>query len=153
MKFILTASLVSAVLAVPQTPAPVAINCENPPAKGYSSPTDGGIFGMSGAAGAPKGAPPKGVPAGVPPGLVCKPANGSSFPAGPEYPIVGIKRINREGTGPYKSHPAGRVDPGLPGHTLYAPIKPPPADVKMPLIVFGEGGCTGTGFFLLNFLF
>lgn len=91
----------------------------------------------------PKGGPPKGEPAWVPKGLVCKPADGSSFPAGPDYPKVGVKRINREGTGPYKSHPAGRVDPGLPGHTLYAPIKPPPADVSMPLIVFGEGGCTG----------
>jgi hypothetical protein len=51
------------------------------------------------------------------------------------------------GSGPYKAHYV--VVPGLSDHTLYAPKSPPPANVKMPVIVWGNGGCSnsGTGFY------
>lgn len=53
------------------------------------------------------------------------------------------------GTGPY---PAGyRTDPTLPGHTIYAP-KTPPSGIKIPVIVWGNGGCLDSGTFFQNFL-
>jgi dienelactone hydrolase len=51
--------------------------------------------------------------------------------------------LKHPGTGPY---PAGYLtDPSLPEHTIYAPLKPPPSNVKMPVVVFGEGGCLNGG--------
>jgi dienelactone hydrolase len=52
------------------------------------------------------------------------------------------------GTGPY---PAGYVaDPSLPGKTIFAPKTLP--KVKMPVIVWGEGGCLKTGTMYAPFL-
>jgi len=133
--------LTSTALAVSQAPA--APSCDNPPLKGYNSPTDSGIFNVNlGALGI--GTPrPKGV-TGLPPKrweFLCTVVNGSAFPNGPDYPKPGIRHLTREGTGPYKSHPAGRADPSLTNHTIFAPITPPPPNVKLPVIVFGEGSC------------
>jgi hypothetical protein len=142
MKSFTTLSLVSAAWAL-------APSCDKPPVKGYEGPKDGGVFSIS--MGSLLGGLGKGTGA-ADPGLrqapkkwdfLCKSINGSTFPVGPEYPKTGIKRTQRPGTGPYKSHPAGRTDSELPDHTIYAPITPPPASAKMPVIVFGEGGCTG----------
>lgn len=36
------------------------------------------------------------------------------------------------------------TDPGLTRHTVYAPNSPPP-NLKLPVIVWGEGGCTASG--------
>jgi hypothetical protein len=153
MKSLAALSLVSAALAIPE---PFVVpSCDNPPAKGYDGPKDGGLFSISfGGAAGPGGLSTAGKGTGAAdPGLrqapkkwefLCKSIQGSTFPVGPEYPKTGVKRTERPGTGPYKSHPAGRTDPSLPDHTIYAPIAPPPADVKLPVIVFGEGGCTGT---------
>src|ERR1700712_492249 len=54
------------------------------------------------------------------------------------------------GSGPFKA--AAFTDPTLPKHTIYAPQTPPPADVKLPVIVWGNGLCAATGTFFYNFL-
>lgn len=54
------------------------------------------------------------------------------------------------GSGPYKATIFN--DPTLPKHTIYAPQKPPPADVKLPVIVWGNGLCSAVGTFFQNFL-
>jgi hypothetical protein len=54
------------------------------------------------------------------------------------------------GSGPFKA--ASFTDPTLPKHTIYAPQTPPPADVKLPVIVWGNGLCAATGTFFYNFL-
>jgi hypothetical protein len=54
------------------------------------------------------------------------------------------------GSGPYKA--TIFTDPGLPKHTIYAPKTPPPANVKMPVIVWGNGLCSAVGTFFQNFL-
>jgi dienelactone hydrolase len=162
MKSFIAAALVSSVLAQ----APPTSLCDSPPAKGHGG-LSGGIFGINLGGGLPKGGFPKnGLAKGGSPKSVgadmaiapkawdflCKRVNGSTFPTGPEYPAVGIKRVNREGTGPYKSAVFGRTDPTLPGHTIYAPLVPPLANVKLPVIAFGEGGCTGVGTMFPDFL-
>ncbi|KAK7928944.1 hypothetical protein PG985_005942 [Apiospora marii] len=51
-------------------------------------------------------------------------------------------RDSSAGTGPY---PAGWFfEPALANFTVYMPTEPP-ADVKLPVLVFGEGGCTNNG--------
>jgi hypothetical protein len=57
---------------------------------------------------------------------------------------------NTGGSGPYKA--TIFTDPTLPRHTIYAPKTPPPADVKMPVIVWGNGLCAAMGTFFYNFL-
>jgi hypothetical protein len=42
------------------------------------------------------------------------------------------------GSGPYKA--GYTTDPSLPKHTIFAPKVAPPAGVKMPVIVWGNGG-------------
>jgi hypothetical protein len=89
----------------------------------------GGIFGLG------KGALPK---------LNEINSKGAGIAAtGPEAPRPG-RAMTNGGSGPYK---AGYVtDPSLPSHTIYAPKTPP--TVKMPVIVWGNGGCIpgGTAF-------
>jgi dienelactone hydrolase len=142
-------------IALAQVPALNA--CSSPPAKGYNEQGQSVFSNI----GAPKGPGAQAAPKGDLPGLnnapkkwdfLCKKVNGSTFPTGPEYPKTGILRLNRGGSGPYKSAPFGRTDPTLPKHTIYAPLTPPPADVKMPVIVFGEGGCIGIGTMFPDFL-
>jgi hypothetical protein len=60
------------------------------------------------------------------------------------------KADNSGGSGPYKANYA--VAPGLSDHTLYAPKTPPPADVKMPVIVWGNGACSNSGSGFYKFL-
>jgi hypothetical protein len=54
------------------------------------------------------------------------------------------------GTGPYPAQYFN--DSSLPEKTIYAPKLPPPANVKMPVIAWGEGGCFKTGTFYAPFL-
>jgi hypothetical protein len=54
------------------------------------------------------------------------------------------------GTGPYPAQ--WSTDPTLPQKTIYAPKIPPPANIKLPVIVWGEGGCYQTGIFYAPFL-
>ncbi|KAK0717650.1 hypothetical protein B0T26DRAFT_740940 [Lasiosphaeria miniovina] len=43
------------------------------------------------------------------------------------------------GTGPYPAQ--AFTDPSLPNHTVFAPKTPPPADVSLPAVAWGNGGC------------
>lgn len=46
------------------------------------------------------------------------------------------------GSGPYRAN--WTTDAALPSHTIYAPLQPP-ADVKLPVLVFGNGLCLAYG--------
>jgi len=70
------------------------------------------------------------------------------FPSGPEFPKPG-PRLTNGGSGPYKA--GWLADPTLPKHTIYAP-KIPPAGIKMPVIVWGNGGCMAAGTMFSDFL-
>ncbi|KAF2423491.1 hypothetical protein EJ08DRAFT_701142 [Tothia fuscella] len=100
------------------------------PAKGENGEI-GGIFGMG-----QMRAPPK---LGGP-GLTAQ---------GPEFPKPGPRTTNG-GSGPYKA--AFSLDPSLLNHTIYAPKAAPPASVKLPVLVFGNGGCMNTGTMFEDFL-
>lgn len=51
--------------------------------------------------------------------------------------------VSAQGTGPYR--PANySADAGLPRHTIYKPLDTP-ANVKLPVLIWGEGGCIGIG--------
>lgn len=45
-------------------------------------------------------------------------------------------------SGPYKS--GYYEDSSLPGHTIFAPVDPP-ADLKLPILIWSNGGCSGNG--------
>jgi hypothetical protein len=59
-------------------------------------------------------------------------------------------RDDSGGSGPYKANYT--EDATLPGHTIYAPMVPPPASEKMPVIVWGNGACMAVGTMFYNFL-
>jgi hypothetical protein len=101
------------------------------PAKGDNGEV-GGIFGLG------KGGIPK---------LNTSPTGPSVAAKGSEAPKPG-PRLTNGGSGPYK---AGYVsDTTLPKHTIYAPKTPP--SVKMPVIVWGNGGCFSSGTMFEDFL-
>jgi dienelactone hydrolase len=54
------------------------------------------------------------------------------------------------GTGPYPSQ-MWPIDPNFKGHTVYAP-KTPPKGVKLPALIWGNGGCSNGGTGFQNFL-
>jgi hypothetical protein len=67
------------------------------------------------------------------------------IPTGPEYPTgkLSLADYYYGGSGPY---PAKLLtEPTLPKHTIYAPKNPPPENVKMPVLIWGNGGCTSSG--------
>ncbi|KAE9994573.1 hypothetical protein EG327_008086 [Venturia inaequalis] len=112
-------------LALAQAPSPPQAF----PAKGDNGEM-GGIFGMGQAM----------VAAGLPKG---------GFPNGPEFPKPG-PRFTNGGSGPYKAWYT--TDPGLPQHTIFAPKAAPPTGVKVPVIVWGNGGCMASGTMFSDFL-
>jgi hypothetical protein len=57
---------------------------------------------------------------------------------------------NLPGTGPYPAQ-VWPADPSLPVHTIYAP-KNAPKDVKLPVLVWANGGCANSGLGFQNFL-
>lgn len=61
---------------------------------------------------------------------------GLSMGSGSEEPKVSGSS-SETGSGKYPS--AMKVDPALPGHTIYAPATPP--DVEMPFLTWGNGAC------------
>jgi len=70
--------------------------------------------------------------------------------AGSEAPKTKLtdEEWKNPGTGPY---PAKWIThESLPNKTIYAPIDPP--KIKLPLVVWGEGGCFQTGIFYAPFL-
>ncbi|KAI1343447.1 hypothetical protein F5Y15DRAFT_427834 [Xylariaceae sp. FL0016] len=54
------------------------------------------------------------------------------------------------GSGPYPAH--ATTDAGLPNHTIYAPKTPPPANLSLPFISWGNGGCATSSASYRNFL-
>jgi hypothetical protein len=63
------------------------------------------------------------------------------------FPKPPIQTDTTGGTGPYKANMF--TDPGLPGFTLYAPSEPP-ANQKLPVLIFGNGGCLALGQMFAN---
>jgi hypothetical protein len=63
--------------------------------------------------------------------------------------VIGMTDDTTGGSGPYKSS-FGTV-PGLAKHTMYMP-KNAPANVKLPVIVWGNGACSGNGAWFSKFL-
>jgi hypothetical protein len=53
--------------------------------------------------------------------------------------VTGTAKAGKGGSGPYPA--ISKVDPKLPGHTIFAPATPPPADVSMPFLTWGNGAC------------
>lgn len=130
--------LPATVFAIPQLPKGTPKGSAGPkgtkgplPAKGDNGET-GGIFGMGGIS-------------------LSSMANtgGSLLASGSESP-KGMVTDNSGGSGRYNAHYV--TDATLPQHTIYAPKEPPPADAKMPVIVWGNGGCMNNGASFSNFL-
>ena len=67
------------------------------------------------------------------------------IPTGPEYPKgkMSLADYYNPGSGPYPAKLS--TEASLPKHVIYAPIKPPPAGLKMPVLIWGNGGCTSSG--------
>jgi dienelactone hydrolase len=108
------------------------------PAKGDNGQM-GGIFGMGGMSLGSMGKSKGGKGGGMQMGNLL--ATGSESPKGRGSP-------SDPGTGAYPAHMVS--DPTLPGHTVYAPKSPP--NVKMPVIVWGNGGCIANGASFQGFL-
>jgi hypothetical protein len=51
----------------------------------------------------------------------------------------GTAKVGKGGSGPYPA--TSKIDPKLPGHTIFAPATPPPTDVSMPFLTWGNGAC------------
>jgi dienelactone hydrolase len=69
---------------------------------------------------------------------------------GSESPKKDVFDDGTPGTGKYPSQRL--IDPALDDHTIYAPIVPPSSDVKLPVLIFGNGGCGNTGSAFTNLL-
>jgi hypothetical protein len=69
----------------------------------------------------------------------------SLVPKGPEYPTTktSLADFYNGGSGKYPAR--FLTEPSLGNHTIYAPKTPPPANVKMPVLIWGNGGCTSSG--------
>jgi hypothetical protein len=130
--------IVPSLAALALTLLPPSLGADNPlPAKGDNGDM-GGIFGIG------KSIVSAGV-SDMPPGLM----NGL-FTPGLETPKGTAVGATTVGSGPY---PARYVaDPTLPNHTVYAPKSPPPANIKMPVIIFGNGGCVNIGTLMSSLL-
>ncbi|TID25077.1 hypothetical protein E2P81_ATG04181 [Venturia nashicola] len=68
-------------------------------------------------------------------------------PAGPEYPKgkMTLADFYDPGSGPYPAHFITEPSLGNGNHTIYKPKNPPPSNVKMPVLIWGNGGCTFSG--------
>jgi hypothetical protein len=84
--------------------------------------------------------------AGMPPGLLS-----GLVSSGSESPKLSaaLSREKSPGSGKYAARYA--MDSSLPDHTIYAPASPP-KDIKMPVMIFGNGGCINNGAMFANFL-
>ncbi|GAB1317080.1 Chlorophyllase [Madurella fahalii] len=58
---------------------------------------------------------------------------------GTESPRLGGGAGSASGTGPYPAR--ATTDPALPNHTIFAPRDLPPANMTLPFIAWGNGGC------------
>ncbi|QDS75397.1 hypothetical protein FKW77_002950 [Venturia effusa] len=70
---------------------------------------------------------------------------GKMVPAGPEYPKgkMTLADFYDPGSGPYPAHFV--TEESLKNHTIYKPKTPPPGNVRMPVLIWGNGGCTFSG--------
>jgi hypothetical protein len=117
-------------------PSP-AFGADNPiPAKGDNGDM-GGIFGIG------KSIISAGI-AGTAPNIIQ-----GLFTPGNETPKGKAIGPTTVGSGPYPARYL--ADPDFPNHTVYAP-KTPPAGVKMPVVVFGNGGCVNIGTLMSSLL-
>jgi hypothetical protein len=128
---LLTATLAALASAFPQAADPI---CANPPAVGTGGGGMGGIFGMAG--------PPSPSPTG-----------GAGGAGGEVLGILTTGSQSKSGPpdlaeGPYPAKYFS--DASLPGHTIYAPIKPPAE--PLPVIVWGNGACLNVGRMFQAFL-
>jgi hypothetical protein len=75
-----------------------------------------------------------------------------AVPAGSEYPKekLTVADFYSPGSGPYPAK--FFADPSLPMHTIYAPKNPPPPGLKMPVLIWGNGGCMSAGTPYASFL-
>ena len=64
-------------------------------------------------------------------------------------PVLGMSEDTTGGSGPMKS--AWAAVPDLPKHTVYMP-KTVPEGTKLPVIVWGNGACSGNGAWFSKFL-
>jgi hypothetical protein len=124
----------------------------------------GGIFGAS----PPKDSMPKGMPKGqpeIPKGVsmadsICKQALDAQAKGLPSPFGANGSPIQRPGekcgtdlsggSGPYKANYT--TDSAISGYTIYAPKTPPPADVKLPVLIWGNGACLAQGLMFMNLL-
>jgi hypothetical protein len=119
VRTVVTCVLPAAIAAYPQAPKGGAPGAKGPlPAKGDNGQM-GGIFGMGGISMSSM-----------------QSSGGSLLATGSESPKGGASVSG--GTGKFKAHYL--ADAGLREHTVYAPKSPPPADAKLPVIVWGNGG-------------
>jgi hypothetical protein len=126
------------IVAILALAAPSALCADNPlPARGDNGDM-GGIFGIG------KNIISAGL-AGTAPEIIQ-----GLFTPGRETPKGKAVGPTTVGSGPYPAHYL--ADPSLPNHTVYAPKSPPPANVKMPVIVFGNGGCVNIGTLMSSLL-
>lgn len=70
---------------------------------------------------------------------------GKLVPAGPEYPKgkMTVAEFYDPGSGAYPAHFI--TEETLGNHTIYKPKVPPPSNIKMPVLIWGNGGCTSSG--------
>jgi hypothetical protein len=80
-----------------------------------------------------------------PPDVACNPADKTADPT----PVTSWSDTDTPPTGPYKV--VIESDPGIPTQTIYRPEVN--GKIKMPVIVWGEGGCIGNGLIMVQFLY
>ncbi|KAF2663118.1 hypothetical protein BT63DRAFT_419308 [Microthyrium microscopicum] len=117
--------LAAAVFALPQNPVP-----KEYPVNGDNGDV-GGIFGL--AKGTIRPSQAKGL---------------SGFSPGSKSPKTTVVDDQSPGSGPFPA--AYFTDPSLPDHTLYAAKSP--SKNKLPVVVFGNGGCVNVGTMFQNIL-
>jgi hypothetical protein len=76
-------------------------------------------------------------------------AGAAAFAPGKDTPKERVGNDNLPGTGPYPA--AWFTDDSLKAHTIYAP-KSPPKDIKLPVLIWGNGGCGTSGLGFQNIL-
>jgi len=91
-----------------------------------------------------------------PPSLILNPGSATSPPGlsaagvtGMLGPVLGMTDDKSGGSGQYKA--SFSTVPGLAKHTMYMPTSVP-ANLKLPVIVWGNGACSGNGAWFSKFL-
>jgi hypothetical protein len=118
--------LILLVLALGAFAAPQNFAAKEIPAEGdVGDGVAGGIFGLKSGSKRPS-----------------QQAGPSAFAPGKDSPKVSVAYKDSIPTGPYPADYSS--DPTLPNHTIFAP-KTPPKGVKLPVVIWGNGGCASAG--------